>query len=447
MEKFFLSKKMSIIILSLSIMSFVASYGLMTTNNAKIQKRYALETGSGTCFQRVTQTFTSLMIKDLASPYLQKEFMNTTSECYSAVSASFKDLETFAGQPAKEALNSLQSDLFWFHEKVQKLSTRQMNTMFDFSESNVTRKFSSLEKLKMTFEQGVEAAGVRLVHWQKFAYGINLFSVLLFIAFIATRFLVGRKEDEKIRLIEKTADESLNKDNVAPEKIDRMMDIICQRLQIPKTAELFAFYHHQVRQNQYRPSPMLENRPLPRSEFKNPSYFQKSMQTAFNNLMNKSFAQGIMVDADLDDEFYVAVKEEPLEQLLYSVIQYSIDLAQKSQSQEKRLSMSSKVLGPTAYLRLKVDGPCFTSSELEFINGTVSSTEGINMNLVLTKEMAKDAKVSFAIKNKTNVTHGVDGVQVDLVFDCIKVEEKKKEVKKVVKGSKKDIKAFLSSDS
>jgi hypothetical protein len=76
-----------------------------------------LNQGVGTCFNRISQTFTAMMIKDIHSPYLNRGFMGLSDEC---LSETIKGINPFKQNIGKgyETLNKLISDVHWFHESV-----------------------------------------------------------------------------------------------------------------------------------------------------------------------------------------------------------------------------------------------------------------------------------------------------------------------------------------
>ena len=68
--------------------SFTASRMIQT----KISNEAILKEGANTCFNRVSQSFTALMIQDFNSSYLSQSFMDTTGECFSEAKNQFDSL-------------------------------------------------------------------------------------------------------------------------------------------------------------------------------------------------------------------------------------------------------------------------------------------------------------------------------------------------------------------
>ena len=122
--------------------------------NAKSGLQLA-NSGLGICFQRVTQSFTALMIRDTASNYITKDFRNITGECFQEVSNSFKSLSANLDNSNLKTLNNLKSDLHWFDKKIDRVNEMASQGEIDIYQSNITRKYSELETLKVELEEGI----------------------------------------------------------------------------------------------------------------------------------------------------------------------------------------------------------------------------------------------------------------------------------------------------
>src|SRR5690606_24575930 len=94
----------------------------------RAQSLSRLHNGVGTCFTRVAQTFTALMVNDLNSIYLSKDFKGLTSECFNEVNKVYKNIfgSKTVDQMTKN-LNDLTSDAHWFSERVEKTHNIQLN--------------------------------------------------------------------------------------------------------------------------------------------------------------------------------------------------------------------------------------------------------------------------------------------------------------------------------
>ena len=90
------------------------------SNQTQLDRMNILNQGVGTCFNRISQTFTAMMIKDIQSPYLNRGFMGLSDEC---LNETIKGINPFRKNAGKgyQTLNQLISEVHWFHEKVLKI--------------------------------------------------------------------------------------------------------------------------------------------------------------------------------------------------------------------------------------------------------------------------------------------------------------------------------------
>ena len=70
-------------IMGMGILAIGMIFGISILNNNLLSQQTSflkLNNGVGICFQRITQTFTALMIRDLRSDYLTSDFRSTTGD-------------------------------------------------------------------------------------------------------------------------------------------------------------------------------------------------------------------------------------------------------------------------------------------------------------------------------------------------------------------------------
>ena len=106
----------------LGLMLTLGAFWHHQVNQTQLDRLNILNQGVGTCFNRISQTFTAMMIKEVRSPYLNRQFMGLSDEC---LSETIKGINPFKKNVGKgyETLNQLISEVHWFHEKVVKIHT------------------------------------------------------------------------------------------------------------------------------------------------------------------------------------------------------------------------------------------------------------------------------------------------------------------------------------
>ena len=134
----------------------LVSTGVYFGNNLlnKQASLYQASSGSSVCFQRITQTFTSLMIKDFSSSYLSPDFRTMTSECLDEVSKIIEKLDDSKLMGLE--LNNLKSDYHWFDQKVLKVKELALANEIDILQSNISNKYGELEGLKNSFDEKIQ---------------------------------------------------------------------------------------------------------------------------------------------------------------------------------------------------------------------------------------------------------------------------------------------------
>src|SRR5690606_32143091 len=118
-------------------------------NQSKLDRLNVLSQGTGTCFNRVSQTFTAFMIKDTSSQYLTNAFMGLSNECLKETVAATAPFRTEVGK-GFETLNQLVSEVHWFHEKISKVTS--VSTPLN----QITERFGKMEGLKTALADNVD---------------------------------------------------------------------------------------------------------------------------------------------------------------------------------------------------------------------------------------------------------------------------------------------------
>jgi hypothetical protein len=429
-----------------------------TSMHGKSQQIANLNAGMGTCFTRISQTFTSLMIADMSSNYLKPEFLTNTQECINVAAAEFANLWGQTFKEGSKHITLMQSEIHWFNEKVLKLKKTVEDGGATLTNSNIVTKFTQLEAAKNAFVDGLDKKNDHVKSWTTLWGTI---AVLAFVAFIAigTIFGINLQRNRKwFRLIE---DDFSKAEEISAAKITVALDNIFHRLEMPKTQLAIEHYLTGLLEKQYDDktvaidsSAMMKSDTSKKETSKTTHQssgadFQNALNATLDAVQNRAFTHGILIDADLNDDFNVAADQETLEQFLYNLLNYALDNS-VIHNEGRKISLRSKPLGGTAYLKMSIANYCFNADELNFLNSHNATGEGLNVNLVLMKELIQDIGATFAVKNKMNREQGVEGSEIEIVFKRVFASTSEPIADKVVnimKGSKKEILRAFNSEA
>lgn len=458
MKKFFVSKKGILTALCASAL-LVVPFTASELTARKINSVKNLSSGSTTCFTRVGQTFTALMIGDYASTYLAKDFVTTTGECFAHLNKSFENV--FAGSfiEAKKPLNKLTSDMFWFHEKTQKLAEMANNGEVELSSnSTILNKFSSLEALNMDLQEKLDQKASAMETWR------SLWSALALLGALAISFLAlvsGRsrqKERDSFERFNQEAKDILENSGDLDKtvlKAGRLMEHLFLKVKSPYCFELYNRVQADLLENGSS-FPVHANKAYEEAssveavEAGEVADFGSTSRALVDRMNDKVFTHGILLDQNLDEDFWIRGNSESLEQLLYNLLSFAVENSLHHNS-GRRISVKSKALGGISYFKTRISNYLLNPTEMEVFNGGAVSGEA-NVNLLLMKEIAADMGVSIAAKNILNGGSNFTGAEIEVVFTRAKVksepaQERAPKVSKILKGRKKDILKALRSEA
>ncbi len=428
----------------------IATVSLVVSGNLASQsavKQMSLSSGIGTCFQRVSQTFTALMIKDLSSSYLQKDFMATTSDCFNYASKQFGSVYGSSFVDGKRSLAAINSDIHWFHEKATKLLKLSSGSDLDLSSSNIINKYSSLESLKESVQGKIASRVESKKSTSTMMFGASMAGVIVAFLMVGLSFYNRFKNKSLFRKIEEESDRIMaSNSEFLSANIERALDNILSRIEMPKTYALFNRYHSDLLEKAYREfesndgvdvdsTTPIHSEPV--EDYRASTDYQNAMTLAIDGLSQKAFSRGIMLETALEDDFFVRGESEIVEQALCNLLNYAA-----SRESVEAIGLKTKALGETAYLKIKMKNYYFSAEELNFINSGDSSESEVDLNLQLVSEMLKDLSASIKLTNKMNLDSDKIESEIEVLFEVVKNQ---KVVSKVVKGSKKDILRSLNA--
>lgn len=434
-----LSPKLLISIISVSAAIAISSFYLVGHQQAHSQQLTQAYQGNNVCFQRITQTFTALMVQDIGSQFLADSFKSGTEDCYrdlsQALSASSMDT-TVMGM-----INNLESDFHWFNQKMSRVIAMVNKGEGDIYQSNITDKYADIEGLKDDIASEISTA---LSQSNTLAnLGLGLMGLSLLGIFCAVAISILRQLNSNLGL--KQIEKSINSDS----QIDIIHDKVFSILELPN---INSFYHEKLSQLKNRAEELEDQLVLMNTMGQEETYYIEPPKdapvrevTAFGEVMSqvldrvheKAFETGTILDTDLQNDFQIFAFREPLEQLMFSLFQYAMEAGH---SEGQKIVVRSKALGGIAYCKLRISNFSLSDQEMAYLNG---SHEVIveNTNLMLLRELLEDAQVKLAVKNKSQGNQAES--EFELIFD--RYQEPKNVNVNVMKGNKQEIKAFLES--
>ena len=134
--------------LFLSVGLVVAGIYLLS-HSQKLQKLSVLEEGIGTCFQRVSQTFTARMIGQMNSVHLNQGFTQATQECFGET-VSWAMNATSDRDVSKLVIlfNKLANEVSFFHAKIEKRNTQFSINNDTVQRSHLNGRFQAMESIR-----------------------------------------------------------------------------------------------------------------------------------------------------------------------------------------------------------------------------------------------------------------------------------------------------------
>ena len=466
MKKFITSRK-NVLLSVMASAILVVPFGASEFIGSKINSTRNLNAGSSTCFTRVGQTFTALMIKDFSSPYLAKDFTSMTGECFAQLNKSFVSLYGNSFVAAGKPLNKLNSDLFWFHEKSEKLMDMAKKGTIQLTVgSNILNKYSELEGLNFNLQEKLDSKIKALNTWRNIWLGLSIFGAFLMAALGLTVSRTRQKEVAFFNELNEQAKEVLDNFNdveMSSIKTQRLMERLFTRIQAPLCFELYNQVQTDLLESRENTltrvgdsSSELKLNEVQATEVADDVEkvdFNNSARSLIDRMSSKIFTHGIAIEEDLEEDFFVKGNGESLEQLLYNLFSFAME-SSLTQESGRKISIRSKALGGISYCKVRIANCLLNPDEMEFFNGS-KEIESSNVNLVLLKELATDLDVTLAAKNILNSNGSFSGSEVELVFKRMKTTDnfknsedlKKKELKTLMKGTKKDILRAMRSEA
>ncbi len=436
-----------LLLCGLGLLVTLGSFWHHQMNQSQMDKMNILNQGVGTCFNRISQTFTALMIRDVNSPYLNRGFLGLSDEC---LNETIKGINPFRQHVGKgyESLNKLISDVHWFHEAV----TRVHGPMVSGKDLNVSLnpisiKFSQMETLKVNLVDEIDMTNSRIREVQSNDEVLMGLGLLMFVIAFS---LLALKEVNRIQLRREIENQALNLLKVGQANVGAMVDQLVEKAlvttSLPVTAQIFRDYHGELlertsQRHSYKEVVKAPAQEMTREEkveeYQVPEAFSgqktslKEILVSIQNINSKD-----LIHATDVRDVQLAVNFESFEQMFNAAVN---KLASR-RSDNKKIMISNQIHSDRCVINLFLAGNAFTASELDFSqNHQGVSADSMDMNMIILKEMAMETNSSWMMENKTDKNGMITGMSIRFMVNRAPKESKTKNLVSVVKGKKKDL--------
>lgn len=415
------------------------------TNQTRLDRMNVLNQGVGTCFNRISQTFTAMMIKDIQSPYLNGGFMALSDEC---LSETIKGINPFKQNVGKgyQLLNKLIADVHWFHETIVRTHVPMVGGMkLDAPLNPISEKFSAMETLKVNLIDEIDMTNARIREIQGNDEILMGAGLLLFVIALS---LLSLKEFNRIQLQKEIEMKALNLLKAGQANVGAMVDHLIERglltQGLPITAQVFKDYHGDILERMsskgaYREEIQKAEEKIVNEvpEFSQPEVYAgpktsfKEILVSIQNINPKDLIQV----SDVRDA-HLAIGFEDFEQMMNAAVN---KLAAR-RLDNKKIIISNQIHSDRAVINLFLAGNTFTAGELDFGQNNQSiAADTMDMNMVILKEMAAETNTQWFMENKTDRSGNITGMSLRFTVNRVPKTVQNKNLVSVIKGKKKDL--------
>lgn len=435
------------LICGLSLFMTLGAFWHHQMNQTQLDRLNVLNQGVGTCFNRISQTFTAMMIKDIQSPYLNRGFMALSDEC---LNETIKGINPFKKNVGKgyETLNQLISEVHWFHEKIVKTHSPMLtNPNANIPLAPISERFGRMENYKMNLVDEVDGASSKIREIQmndEYLMGAGL------IMFVIALSILSLQEFNKNQIQRDIEKESLNllkagKSNVGA-IVDQLVDRALTSQGLPVTAQIFRDYHGDLLEKMAIKSTTKDDaKTETRAETKDtevqvePVYsgHRTSLKEVLISIQNIQPKDSIHM-SDVRD-VQLNVPYESFEQMMNS----AINQLSSRRSENKKIMVGNQIHSDKSVINLFLAGSTFNVSELEFAGQrNPVSLDGIDMNLVILKEMISESGAQWHLENKVDRNGNITGMNIR--FTLQRAPKEKSKLVSVMRGKKKDLTQMMN---
>lgn len=410
------------------------------TNQTQLDRMNVLNQGVGTCFNRISQTFTAMMIKDIQSPYLNRDFMSLSDEC---LNETIKGINPFRKNVGKgyETLNQLISEVHWFHEKVLKIHAPMLaGKQLDAPLAPLSDRYGKMEAFKVNLVDEIDATNAHIREVQmndEILMGAGL------IIFVLSLGLLSLQEFNRFQLQREIEKEALNLLKAGQANVGAMVDRLMERALLTQnmsvTAQIFKDYHGDLLERMTAKGPAANEAGAEDKEEKIEETMAvqghktslKEVLVSIQNIQPKD-----LVHATEVRDVQLAVPYESFEQMMNAAIN---QLAARRQD-NKKIMISNQIHSDRSVINLFLAGSTYTASELEYAsNDKIMAGDSLDMNMIILKEMVNESGATWNLENKTDRNGAITGMNIRLIVNRVPASQRSNKLVSVFKGKKKDL--------
>lgn len=425
----------------------LASFWHYNQNVVLAEKTAAFQQGMSTCFSRVNQSFTAAMIRDMSSPYLNKDFMRLSEECVrEGAKVSGVDITTM---PKVGRLhNEFISEIFWFHEKILKvLGDAPIGARSTVPLNAISEKYSKIESMRLDLADQLDI-NMHQLHAMRLRdeYVVSGAFLLLLLGCA----LLAAKEMSRLKTMRELEREALSLLNTGNVDVGAMVDQLVGRSLVangmPVTHQVFRDYHREILETEMQSNPVSHTDATVTTEPVAPVMASTPAKIPTQALMNISAARGDGVEvrkllvhqaAHLKmpmnfQDAQVLLDEETTGQILQAI-------AQRFSGWNARLNGIR--VGDTYEIRIEGDGLCLNSNELEYASRIDMAVNGVDVNIVMAIDLAREEGLTLRLKNRQAEDGSIAGAEAILEIPAVS----NRSLTNVVRGKKRDLERQLGS--
>lgn len=436
-----------LVLCGLGLLMTLGAFWHHQVNQSQMDRMNILNQGTGTCWGRISQTFTAMMIKDLKSPYLDRGFMALSDEC---LNEAIKGINPFKRDVGKgyETLNKLISEVHWFHEKVNKV-VRPMQAGHELNAplAPISDRYSKMENHKLNLIDEIDSANARI---RKVQVNDEVFMGLGLLLFAIGLSILSMQEFNRIQLRREIEKEALNLLKAGQANVGALVDSLIDRALSTQgmmvTAQIFKDYHGDLLERiatkysmpQKKVEENLKERLQEKSMVVEPEIEDHILSTSKTSLkevlvaLQNVHGQGNLHSSEVRD-VQLVVDYETCEQMLNAALN---KLIEKRTNTNKKIMISNQIHSDRAIINFFLSGNTFNASELEYADGKSVSTD-TDMNMMILKEMVNCTGAGLFIENKIDRNGNITGMSIRLTLK--RAPKEKSKLVSVVKGKKKDL--------
>lgn len=409
--------------------------------------------GLQTCTNRTNQTFTATMISEMTSGFITEDFMNLTDECLAELNI-LGQKTALIGAGLKDNLSELAEKSHWFHQKVAKLisSAKEAENKANFNTFDIASRYEVLDILRsdsLTKFETIEASNVDSINtW----LALSTFLAFILLGSLLLIFFNRLILDSKVDEIETTANDILTNSNMLVASADRLFIDYFKLRDLNGLKGLFARYSEEIltlsgpagSQNPARVEKVKAEIKKTRPSFD----LSNTLEGSVESLQRQALKHKVRVDANWDQSLNVIGQENKITEGLKDLF---MDLLEKSHSHQmgRRLTLRTRVLGGTTYLKIAIKDFCFNTSYLDFESSLANRPSELTKNAVNAYKVLSQENVKVVFKNGLNDHGKIANAVVEVIFDTARaedIEEAGRAVTRLLKGSKSEILNSMTSN-